>query len=1203
MMMLFTNNASSRLYAAVDAVTTSIRVQAGDGAKFPLPKGDGSDYFTITLEDKRSKQLEIVNCTARSGDILTVTRGQEGTTAQAFAADATVSNRLTAATMDFLAHAGAKGDPGPVGPTGPVGPAGATGPTGPAGPKGDTGAQGPQGVQGNTGATGGDGPAGPQGNPGPQGPIGIQGNTGQTGPVGATGPAGAQGEPGPQGPVGPRGPQGLLEDAPLDGGQYGRQSGGWTEVTVSWGNVTDLPATFPPTLPIPQSGVTGLTTDLSTKLPLAGGTMTGKLVTAAPTTAAAGLTLTHGATPSAPVDGDIWTTTTDFVVRLLGASYSIARLAGTQTFNGNKTFSGTTNAVSGKMVFNASDATRHRLNIAPSVTIPAAPVDGDVWITSAGMFARIAGNSVGPFAATSGSTVPEAPSDGVQYGRFNATWTPILPDSWANITGKPATFPPTLPITQGDVTNLVTDLAAKAPLASPTFTGAPLAPTAAPGTNTSQIATTAYADAASTNKVNRGGDTMTGKLTAAVSATGAAGFNMGGVGAAPSAPVTGDIWMVGTGLSFQTTSGSYTVATTNSGQTFTGTKTFSSVSNVVSGKLTFNASATGGATMGLLPGVAPTTPVDGDMWTTSAGLYVRIASATVGPLAATTYVDTAVSGMLPKAGGTMTGQLKLPNGAAASLALEFATVGVGLYASSNFIYCVQGGTARLALGAYNVSYVPFGFPYSDAAAPSLRWQSDQDTGIYGQVGQVGLTVDGVSQLLATASGVTVRADPTVALGVATKQYADTKVSDAPSDGVTYGRKDGAWIKNIALVPTDDAAPANPQDGQLWFKTSTGDTFIWLDDGTSQQWVQVNTATFTGEGVFVPEAPVDGKTYARKNAGWVEGGGGSATADRRNRLVNPSIMHSQQNGETVPSGQYQNYYLADQWYSTHLSSGGATAAKKSTATDLTPNGNPSIGLNVVASASNMSSSDHLQIRQHIEGQRVRDFLWGTAAAKPVVVAFWGKCNTQGMGSYTLTVRNAVVDRTYIALFTFAAADTWQRFVIPIPGSTTKTWPTDESFAMSVGIAMCSGPSYQTAVGWQNGQFLTATGSTNFMATSAAAAWFGDFGLYLDPNNTGLAPAWEQPEPISELIACQRYWMKFGGSLIGGYGGAAAQNAFTMQLLPVTMRAVPTITTANLTYTNGSALSFVPLTNLFRAQVTATAAGQAFATTDVLLNARM
>lgn len=45
---------------------------------------------------------------------------------------------------------------------------------------------------------------------------------------------------------------------------------------------------------------------------------------------------------------------------------------------------------------------------------------------------------------------------------------------------------------QSDVTNLVNDLAAKAPLASPALTGTPTAPTAGFDTNTTQIATTAF---------------------------------------------------------------------------------------------------------------------------------------------------------------------------------------------------------------------------------------------------------------------------------------------------------------------------------------------------------------------------------------------------------------------------------------------------------------------------------------------------------------------------------------------------------------------------------------------------------------------------------------------------------------------------------------------------------------------------------------
>lgn len=55
---------------------------------------------------------------------------------------------------------------------------------------------------------------------------------------------------------------------------------------------------------------------------------------------------------------------------------------------------------------------------------------------------------------------------------------------------------------QSDVTNLTTDLAAKAPLASPTFTGTPAAPTATSGTNTTQLATTAFVQTGLGTKAN-----------------------------------------------------------------------------------------------------------------------------------------------------------------------------------------------------------------------------------------------------------------------------------------------------------------------------------------------------------------------------------------------------------------------------------------------------------------------------------------------------------------------------------------------------------------------------------------------------------------------------------------------------------------------------------------------------------------------------
>ena len=99
-MQLFANNANSKLVAGISATALSLQVTAGDGAKFPSPTG--GDYFLITLSKVTSgieSAVEIVKCTGRSTDVLTILRAQEGTTARVYATDDFVQLRVTAGVM------------------------------------------------------------------------------------------------------------------------------------------------------------------------------------------------------------------------------------------------------------------------------------------------------------------------------------------------------------------------------------------------------------------------------------------------------------------------------------------------------------------------------------------------------------------------------------------------------------------------------------------------------------------------------------------------------------------------------------------------------------------------------------------------------------------------------------------------------------------------------------------------------------------------------------------------------------------------------------------------------------------------------------------------------------------------------------------------------------------------------------------------
>ena len=101
MPQLFTNNAFGSLAGSVNGAATTFVLASGNGAKFPSPTGD--DYFLATLigldGNGAESVWEIVKCTARSTDQLTVVRAQEGTTATTWNAGTRIEIRWTAASI------------------------------------------------------------------------------------------------------------------------------------------------------------------------------------------------------------------------------------------------------------------------------------------------------------------------------------------------------------------------------------------------------------------------------------------------------------------------------------------------------------------------------------------------------------------------------------------------------------------------------------------------------------------------------------------------------------------------------------------------------------------------------------------------------------------------------------------------------------------------------------------------------------------------------------------------------------------------------------------------------------------------------------------------------------------------------------------------------------------------------------------------
>ncbi len=270
---------------------------------------------------------------------------------------------------------------------------------------------------------------------GARGPAGPKGDTGDTGPQGPAGPAGATGATGPTGATGATGPTGADGADGADG--EGVPVGGTTGQVLAKASGTDFDTEW-----VDQTG--GGT-----------GSVSSDDITDATTVGKAVLTATDAATARTAIG------------------------AGTSSFDG--AYSSLTGAPTLADVATSGDY--DDLTNTPTLGTAAAADTGDFDAAGAAAAAQAASQPLdSDLTAIAALTT-------TSYGRAFLA----LADAAAARTATGAAAS-THTHAESDVTNLVTDLAAKAPLASPVLTGNPTAPTQTAGNNSTRVATTAYAD-------------------------------------------------------------------------------------------------------------------------------------------------------------------------------------------------------------------------------------------------------------------------------------------------------------------------------------------------------------------------------------------------------------------------------------------------------------------------------------------------------------------------------------------------------------------------------------------------------------------------------------------------------------------------------------------------------------------------------------
>jgi len=72
------------------------------------------------------------------------------------------------------------------------------------------------------------------------------------------------------------------------------------------------------------------------------------------------------------------------------------------------------------------------------------------------------------------------------------------------------------------------------------------------------------------------------------------------------------------------------------------------------------------------------------------------------------------------------------------------------------------------------------------------------------------------------------------------------ISDADFLAKAVAAGVGGGTGGGAQVDVSDTAPVSPTEGNIWFDSTSGKIYVYIDDGDSQQWVQPSFPVFSGD---------------------------------------------------------------------------------------------------------------------------------------------------------------------------------------------------------------------------------------------------------------------------------------------------------------------------------------------------------------------
>ena len=271
---------------------------------------------------------------------------------------------------------------------------------------------------------------------------------------------------------------------------------------------------------------------------------------------------------------------------------------------------------------------------------------------------------------------------------------------------------------------------------------------------------------------------------------------------------------------------------------------------------------------------------------------------------------------------------------------------------------------------------------------------------------------------------------------------------------------------------------------------------------------------------------------------------------KNRIINGDMRIDQRNaGAAVNSNAAVNPYTVDRWRSVAFAGSNQFSIQQSA---VAPTGFVSSLLATALTVTTVTSTDAFAIRQPIEGFNCADIGFGTASASVVTLSFWVRSSLTG--TFGGAIQNQNANRSYPFTYPVTAANTWEYKTVTIAGDTAGTWHANSSGGINLWLGLGVGATLSgTAGAWASANYASATGAVSLVGTSGATFYIT--GVQLEKGST--ATAFDYLDYGRSLIQCQRYFQSYVNPPLRGVAGSDSRANRMGMILPVPMRAAPSI----------------------------------------------